>query len=153
MKAKSWLMVNGFAFLVLNMILAVTMPLWAPTCLLELEGVQHGILKLPIDIELTLRIAFGGACAFLVSGLVIGLFTNSTREAIIGCISFSAMIGVIGFMGFVLYEALSERVFGVGLFVLVHFGFIACVSTLSCTLGGILGNKFRERLKAKLHGG
>lgn len=57
----------------------------------------------------TLRAAFGGAWAFLVSGLVIGLFTHSIREAITGCVSFSAIVSAIGFMGFVLYKALSEK--------------------------------------------
>lgn len=148
MKAKSWLIVYGFAFLVLNMVLAVKMPLWDPTRLLE--GVKHSLSGLPIEAEFILRMAFGGACAFLVSGLAIGSFIHSAREAVIGCISFSAIISAIGLIGFMLYEALSEEVFGLGLFMLAYFGFIIFVSILSCTLGGVLGSKFRERLEARL---
>lgn len=52
------------------------------------------------------------------SGSVIGLFINC--EAIIGCISFSAIMSAIGFMGFVLYEVLLEEVIDVGLFMLAY---------------------------------
>ncbi len=147
MDAKSRLKVYVLAFLVLNMVLAATMPLWSPARFLD--GVQPGLLRLPINMELTLRAAFGGACAFLVSGLVIGLFTHSIREAITGCVSFSAIVSAIGFIGLVLYESLSEKVLETGFFALAYFGFITCVSILFCTLGGMLGSKFRERLKIK----